>query len=140
VNNEKPHLRTARVAELAGVTLRQLQVWEEQKVVVATRSGRVRRYTTAQALFVMVLAEFRRRGLSFQRARGLTSQLHELISGSVVGDQLNRHAFILTDGRKVQFADSQNKTCELVLNFSRPIVCVNLGHCLDRVNTTEVTR
>jgi hypothetical protein len=140
VNNEKRHFRTAQVAGLAGVTARQLQVWEEQNVVVASRWGRVRRYTTTQALFVMVLAELRKRGVSFQRARGLTPQLRQLISGSVGGHQLNRHAFILTDGRKVQFSDSPNKTCDLVSNFSRPIACVNLGNCLDRVNSTEVTR
>jgi len=36
--------RTSEVARFAEVTLRQLQVWEEKGVAVASRSGRVRLY------------------------------------------------------------------------------------------------
>ena len=48
--------RTSEVARFAEVTLRQLQVWEEKRVAVASRSGRVRLYTPSQALFVIVVA------------------------------------------------------------------------------------
>jgi hypothetical protein len=40
--------RTAEVAKFADVTLRQLQLWEECGVAVASRRGRVRFYTAAQ--------------------------------------------------------------------------------------------
>ncbi len=59
-------------AKLAGVSLRQLQIWEENRVAVASRSGRVRLYTASQALFVVIVAELRKRGLSFQRLRSLS--------------------------------------------------------------------
>lgn len=125
--------RTAQVARFADVTLRQLQVWEENRVAVASRSGRVRLYTGSQALFVIVLAELRRRGLSLQRLRRLSTALRQLLEDHVVVGSQPPCAFVLTDGRQVLFADSPNKTLELVSNFFRPIVCVNIKNCLDRL-------
>ena len=56
--------RTAEVARLAEVSLRQLQIWEEKKVAVASRCwGGWRVYDATQAVFVVVCAELRRRGL-----------------------------------------------------------------------------
>ena len=51
--------RTEEVARFADVTLRQLQLWEEKRVAVASRSGRVRLYTSSQTLFVILVAELR---------------------------------------------------------------------------------
>jgi len=130
--------RTAEVAKLADVSLRQLQLWEERRVAIASRSGRVRLYTASQALFVIVVAELRRRGLSFQRLRRLSTALRQLLDDQeLLGKRPSPlHAFILTDGRQVQFADSPNKTIELVSNFFRPLVCISLADCLNRIEKT----
>jgi DNA-binding transcriptional MerR regulator len=141
VNTSDVRFRTAEVAKLAGVSLRQLQVWEEKRVAVASRSGRVRLYTASQALFVVVVGELRRRGLSFQRLRRLSILLRQLlVDHGIVERRPSLCAFLLTDGRQIQFADSPNKTCELVSNFFRPIVCVNLADCLDRIDKSGVVR
>jgi DNA-binding transcriptional MerR regulator len=141
VNTSDVRFRTAEVAKLAGVSLRQLQIWEEKRVAVASRSGRVRLYTSSQALFVMIVAELRKRGLSFQRLRGLSGVLRQLLADhGIVERRPSLCAFLLTDGRQIQFADSPNKTCELVSNFFRPIVCVNLADCLDRIDKSGVVR
>jgi DNA-binding transcriptional MerR regulator len=132
--------RTTEVAKIDGVSLRQLQLWEERRVAIASRSGRVRLYTASQALFVIVIAELRSRGLSFQRLCRLSAALRQLLEDhELFGIRPPLvHAFILTDGRQVQFADSPNKTLELVSNFFRPFVCVNLADCVDRLEKTEL--
>jgi DNA-binding transcriptional MerR regulator len=141
VNTSEVRFRTAEVAKLAGVSLRQLQIWEEKRVAIASRSGRVRLYTSSQALFVIIVAELRKRGLSFQRLRGLSGALRQLLADhGIEGRPSNHYSFILTDGRQVQFADSPNKTCEHVSNFYRPIVCVSLADCLDRLEKSGVVR
>ena len=133
--------RTGEVAKLAGVSLRQLQIWEEKRVAVASRSGRVRLYTASQALFVIIVAELRKRGLSFQRLRGLSDVLRQLLADHGIEGRPSGHdVFVLTDGRRIQFADSPNKTCELVSNFSRPIVCLNVSGCLDRIEKERLLR
>jgi DNA-binding transcriptional MerR regulator len=141
VNTNDMRFRTGEVANLAGVSLRQLQIWEEKRVAVASRSGRVRLYTASQALFVIIVAELRRRGLSFQRLRGLSGVLRQLMADhGIEGRPWNHYSFILTDGRQVQFADSPNKTCELVSNFNRPIFCLNVSNCLDLIEKERVLR
>ena len=141
MNTSDVRFRTGEVAKLAGVSLRQLQIWEEKRVAVASRSGRVRLYTASQALFVIIVAELRKRGLSFQRLRGLSGALRQLLADhGIEGRHSNRDAFVLTDGRRIQFADSPNKTCELVSNFSRPIVCLNISNCLDLIEKERLLR
>ena len=141
MNTNDVRFRTGEVAKLAGVSLRQLQIWEEKRVAVASRSGRVRLYTSSQAFFVIIVAELRKRGLSFQRLRGLSTVLRQLLADlGIEARHSNLYSFILTDGRQVQFADSQNKICELVLNFNRPIVCLNLSDCLHRIEKERVLR
>jgi DNA-binding transcriptional MerR regulator len=133
--------RTAEVAKFASVSLRQLQVWEEKRVAVASRAGRVRLYSASQVLVVVVVAELRRRGLSFQRLRRLSIPLRQLLADhGIVEGRPNLCAFLMTDGRQIQFADSPNKTCELVSNFSRPIVCINLADCLNRIDKPGLVR
>jgi DNA-binding transcriptional MerR regulator len=129
--------RTAEVARFAEVTLRQLQVWEEKRVAMASRSGRVRLYSVSEALFVMVLAELRRRGLSLQRLRRLSPALRQVLGDNEVVVCRRASAFVLTDGHQVQFADTPNKTLDSFQNFFRPIVCVNIGKCLERLEKKE---
>ena len=113
----------------------------QKQVAVASRSGRVRLYTASQALFVVLVAELRKRGLSFQRLRGLSGVLRQLLADhGIEGRPSNHCLFILTDGRHVQFGDSPNKTCELVSNFSRPIFCLNVSGCLDQIEKERLLR
>jgi DNA-binding transcriptional MerR regulator len=126
--------RTAEVARIAEVSLRQLQIWEEKRVAVASRHGRVRIYDATQALFVVVCAELRRRGLSFQRLKRVAAELRRILVDHRLAEIAgHRHVFLLTDGRRVHFADSPNKTCELVSNLFRPCICVNVSDCLQRI-------
>ncbi len=132
--------KTAEVARIAEVSLRQLQIWEEKRVAVASRRGRARAYDATQAIFVVVFAELRRRGLSFQRLQRVARELRQLLVEQRVADiDCHRQVFLLTDGRHVQFADSPNKTCELVSNFFRPIVCVNVSDCMQRIQNAALT-
>lgn len=55
--------KTAEVARLAGVTLPQLQYWDERGIVKPKLSGRARLYTPEQLLEVRVVAGLKDRGL-----------------------------------------------------------------------------
>ena len=132
-------LRTAEVARFAEVSLRQLQIWEEKRVAVASRCGRVRVYDATQAVFVVVCAELRRRGLSFQRLHRLAPEVRQILDDHGVADITGqRQVFLLTDGRQVYLADSPNRICELVSNFFRPVMCVNVSNCVQRIHNAVV--
>jgi hypothetical protein len=61
-----------------------------------------------------------------------------LIDHGVADITGQRQVFLLTDGRHVYFADSPNRISELVSNFFRPVMCVNVSNCVQRVHSAVV--
>jgi DNA-binding transcriptional MerR regulator len=57
------------VAGIAGVSLRQLQWWDERKVVSPRHEGHRRVYFPAEVVEITVIAELRRKGFSLQKIR-----------------------------------------------------------------------
>ena len=57
------------VSDVAKVSLRQLQWWDERKVVSPRHEGHRRVYFTAEVIEITVIAELRRKGFSLQKIR-----------------------------------------------------------------------
>src|SRR3954463_6444520 len=57
------------VAKIAQVSLRQLQWWDERKVVSPRHEGHKRGYTPEEVVEITVIAELRRKGFSLQKIR-----------------------------------------------------------------------
>src|SRR5437667_11240977 len=57
------------VARISGVSLRQLQWWDEQNVVSPRHDGHKRVYLPNEVIEVSVIAELRRKGFSLQKIR-----------------------------------------------------------------------
>src|SRR5262245_13496210 len=60
---------SSEVAQLAGVSLRQLQWWDERKVVSPRHEGHRRVYGRGEVIEITVIAELRRKGFSLQKIR-----------------------------------------------------------------------
>ena len=60
---------TRDVLELTGVTARQLQWWDEQRIVVPARDGRNRVYSEADLLDILVIEQLGVRSISLARVR-----------------------------------------------------------------------
>src|SRR3954466_10752065 len=77
------------VARIAQVSLRQLQWWDERKVVSPRHEGHKRVYNPEEVVEVTVIAELRRKGFSLQKIRRVLrflqkemgKRLHEVLSG-----------------------------------------------------------
>src|SRR6266403_4582725 len=57
------------VSSIAAVSLRQLQWWDERKVVSPRHEGHRRVYFPAEVIEITVIAELRRKGFSLQKIR-----------------------------------------------------------------------
>src|SRR5216684_1652623 len=96
------HFTSREVVALTGITLRQLQWWDERRIVVPAREGHRRLYATEDLAEVAVICELRRRGFSLQRVRKVmrflqrefSKRLAETVSGS-------SDYHLLTDGREI---------------------------------------
>src|SRR5271166_2927011 len=60
---------SADVARIASVSLRQLQWWDERKVVSPRHEGHKRIYLPEEVVEITVIAELRRKGFSLQKIR-----------------------------------------------------------------------
>src|SRR5215468_9049608 len=58
---------SSEVARICGVSLRQLQWWDERNVVSPRQDGHKRIYMTEEVVEISVIAELRRKGFSLQK-------------------------------------------------------------------------
>lgn len=114
-------MRTARVAELSGATLRQLQWWDERGIIAGvTRRGWERRYSAHAVAEVKVLVYLLRHGLSLQRARGVIRRMRAM-------DVLWCGGFLLTDGKRVTYARTPVALLRAAQDFPSAVWIVDLN-------------
>ena len=68
---------SVQVVKLTGITPRQLQWWDERKVVVAEREGRKRLYSVEDLTEIAVICALRRKGVPLQRVRRIIKFLQK---------------------------------------------------------------
>src|ERR1700731_3741168 len=65
------------VARISGVSLRQLQWWDERNVVSPRQDGHRRLYAPAEVVEVSVIAALRKKGFSLQKIRRVLRYLQK---------------------------------------------------------------
>jgi DNA-binding transcriptional MerR regulator len=118
---------SADVSDLAGVSLRQLQWWDEQKVVSPQHEGHRRVYTSEETVEISVIAELRRKGFSLQKIRRVLRFLQREMGrrlSDVLRDDSDLH--LVTDGRSIYLEDSSDRIVDILKNARQPmfLVCV----------------
>ena len=118
---------SSEVAQIAGVSLRQLQWWDEQKVVSPRHEGHKRLYFAQEVIEISLIAELRRKGFSLQKIRRvleflqkeLGSRLPEVLTG-------NSDLHLLTDGKSVYLEQNHEQIVDILKGAMQPmfLVCV----------------
>ena len=124
------------VAELGGVTARQLQWWDERGVVSPQHQGHRRRYRLEELVEVSVIAELRQKGFSLQKIRKVLRFLQREL-GRRLADILKASSdyHLLTDGKNIFLEDNQRKIVDLLKNSRQPIIAVCLSDQVRRLAT-----
>ena len=116
------------VARISGVSLRQLQWWDEQNVVSPRHDGHKRVYLPKEVIEVTVIAELRRKGFSLQKIRRVLRYLQREM-GKRLSDALSSESemHLLTDGKSIYLEESQDRIIDLLKNAKQPmfLVCVS---------------
>ncbi len=89
---------TNEVAAIAKVSLRQLQWWDERRVVQPHHSGHRRVYELGETVEICVIADLRKKGVSLQSIRRSLATLHRLGQDSA--------QFLVLSGRNVRLLTS----------------------------------
>ncbi len=122
------------VAELSGVTARQLQWWDEKGVVSPQHQGHRRRYRLEELLEVSVISELRQKGFSLQKIRKVLRFLQRDL-GRRLADLMKATSeyHLLTDGKNIFLEDNQKKIIDLLKNSRQPIISVCLTDQVKRL-------
>jgi DNA-binding transcriptional MerR regulator len=125
---------SADVIELTGITARQLQWWDERKIVVPQRRGRNREYSLDDLAEVAVICELRRKGFSLQRVRQVMRYLQRELGKRLVETVTSGSEYhLLTDGKRIYLENSERQIVDLLKNSRQPILSVCLTDAVEEV-------
>lgn len=116
------------VARLTGVSLRQLQWWDEQGVVTPMQKGRRRLYNPTEVLLVSVIVGLRRKKLSLQKIRKVVDELKGDTSiAELATEPAVAEVYLLTDGDHVSLQDSVQRIIDIQVESPTPmtLLCVS---------------
>jgi DNA-binding transcriptional MerR regulator len=122
------------VIQLTGITARQLQWWDERRIVVPSRAGHRRIYSMEDLAEVAVICELRRKSFSLQRVRKVMrflqrefgKRLAETVSGA-------SEYHLLTDGRTLYLETSPRQIVDILKNSRQPMLTVCLSDTVKQV-------
>ena len=145
---QTPEYASAEVARICGVSLRQLQWWDERKVVSPRQDGHRRVYMREEVVEISVIAELRRKGFSLQKIRRVLRFLQKDM-GKRLSDAMAASAdvHLLTDGKSIYLEEAHDRIIDLLKNARQPmfLVCVSdqvrrLSQAMKKPARSEVGR
>jgi DNA-binding transcriptional MerR regulator len=118
---------SSEISEVTGVSLRQLQWWDEQKVVSPRHEGHKRLYLAEEAIEIAVIAELRRKGFSLQKIRRVLRFLQKEMGkrlSEILGAANDMH--LVTDGKSIYLEGDNESIIDILKNADLPmfLVCV----------------
>lgn len=125
------------VARVAGVSLRQLQWWDERHVVTPEHQGHKRVYSPEQVVEITVIAELRRKGFSLQKIRRVLRYLQREMGrrlSEVLANESDLH--LLTDGKTIYLEDRQDRIIDVLKNAHQPMFLVCVTDQVRRLHST----
>lgn len=129
------------VARIAAVSLRQLQWWDERKVVSPRHEGHKRVYLPEEVIEITVIAELRRKGFSLQKIRRVLRFLQREMGkrlAEVLATESNLH--LLTDGKSIYLEDQHDRIIDLLKNARQPMFLVSVSDQARRLEETPAPR
>ena len=127
-NTEGKTYSSSDVAQIAGVSLRQLQWWDERKVVSPRHEGHRRVYFPAEVVEITVIAELRRKGFSLQKIRRVLRFLQKEMGrrlAEVTSAESDLH--LVTDGKSIYLEERADRVIDILKNARQAmfLVCVS---------------
>ncbi|MGI9069837.1 MAG: MerR family transcriptional regulator [Bryobacteraceae bacterium] len=119
---------TREVAEMTQVKVRNLQYWDEQRVVSPQQAGHRRMYLPEEVVEIAVIAELRKKGFSLREIRKLLRLLkRELSERLAMPASSDSNLYLLTDGRSIHLEHEPDRIISILAKTRRPmsLVCVS---------------
>ena len=132
---------SSEVSKIGGVSLRQLQWWDEKKVVSPRHEGHRRVYSPDEVVEINVIAELRRKGFSLQKIRRVLRFLQREMGkrlAEVMKAESDLH--LVTDGKAIYLEDNQDRIIDIMKNAKQPMFLVCVSDQVRRLEAGPVVR
>ena len=116
------------VSRIAKSSLRQLQWWDERKLISPRQEGHRRVYLPQEVIEIMVVAELRRKGLPLQKIRRVVRFLRrEMVQRRSPVANNESGLYLLTDGKSTHLETVPQRIIDLLKHARLPmwLVCVS---------------
>jgi len=127
MNIPDKHANTQAVADITGLSIRQLQWWDERKLVSPQKEAHRRVYKASDVFLIAVLADLRAKGFSLQRIRPLIAPLSREITKRLAHTPSSKELFLLTDGEAIHFEDGSERVVEVLRSATKPMFLISVS-------------
>jgi len=132
----QPTFTSRDVVRLTGISLRQLQWWDERGIVVPAREGHSRIYALDDLTEVSIICELRLRGFSLQKIRRVIRFLQRELGRRLVETVRAASEYhLLTDGNHIFLEDSARGVVDLLKNSRQPMLTICLSDTVQRIES-----
>jgi DNA-binding transcriptional MerR regulator len=121
------------VSRMAGISLRQLQWWDERKVVSPRKEDHRRFYIPEQVLEILAVAALRAKGMSLQKIRRVLRMLRNDLSRRSPAFGPRTRLYAITDGAALWVEDDTDAALQRISEARRPVYLVSLGELARRI-------
>lgn len=129
------------VSEVTGVSLRQLQWWDEQGVVSPVQRGHKRIYQFHEVIEIGLITELRGKGISLQKIRKVLRFLQkELGKGLFDAVRNGNEMHLLTDGKNLYLEDSHKNIVDILKSSRQPIISVCISDHVRRLTAGDALK
>ena len=122
------------VSSMTGVSLRQLQWWDEQGVVSPVQRGHRRMYQLHEVIEVSLITELRAKGISLQKIRKVLGFLkNELGAQFLEAIQGGGEFHLLTDGENLYLESNHKSIVDILKSSRQPLIGVCISDQVERL-------
>jgi DNA-binding transcriptional MerR regulator len=128
------------VSRVAGVSLRQLQWWDERKLVSPPIEDHRRVYTSDQVLEILIVAALRGKRLSLLKIRKVLRFLRRESVQQRKNLTAKSKSYLITDGKSVFVDDQPERILNRIADAARPIYLICLTDLMKRLTSEQAPR
>jgi DNA-binding transcriptional MerR regulator len=131
----EPVFTSRDVSRIAQISLRQLQWWDERKLISPRQEGHRRVYLPEEVIEIVVVAELRRKGLALQKIRRVVRFLRREMTARLK-KHLNSTAdalYLLTDGKSIYLESAPQRIIDLLKNSRQPMWLISVSDQVQRL-------
>ena len=141
VGGDEKTYSSIEVSRIAQVSLRQLQWWDERKVVSPRHEGHKRIYLSEEVIEITVIAELRRKGFSLQKIRRVLRFLQREMGRRLAEVmEANSDLHLITDGKSIFLEDQNDRIIDLMKNARQPMFLVCVTDQAKRLDETPLRK